>query len=455
MSIFKPILHSSTTEYNVQRVKKFFYLIICTNCGIRIILLEMIFKIIIESFRQAFQALRSNVLRTFLSLLGIMIGIFCIVVVMSAVDSFEASIKSGFSELGSDVIYLDKMPWDEDPGQNYWKYAKRPDPSLDDYEAILKRSKLADAVSYATFTFSKTVKFKSNSVSGVFVMGVTDSYKDKQELSFEKGRYFSTLESLNGNNTVILGHKVAKELFPKLEPIGKSVSLLGQKYTVIGVMEAEGDNMFNFIDFDEVAMVSLTNFRRYFNLRDSRSVGESLAIKAKPNVEIEDLKDEVTGIIRASRRLKPTEEEDFVLNEISMLSQIIENIFSVINIAGLLIGIFALIVGMFSVANIMFVSVRERTGIIGVKKALGAKNPVILFEFLLEAVVLCILGGAIGIFFVYLILTGISAVLPLELFLTAENALIGIIASVAVGIISGIVPAFLAARMDPVEAIRH
>ncbi len=415
----------------------------------------MIIKIFIESFRQAFQALKSNWLRTLLSLLGIMIGIFCIVIVKSAVDSFEETIKSGFSELGSDVVYLDKMPWDEDPGQNYWKYAKRPDPDFEDFESISRKSKLSNCVSFAAFTAGKTLKYQSNSLSGAFIMGVTEGYKEIRELSFSKGRYFSQIEDINGTNKAIIGHKVANELFKNLEPIGKSFSLMGRKYSVIGVLEEEGDNMFNFINYDEVVLLPLNNLRRFVNIRDGRGIGKFLSVRAKPNVELADLKDELTGIIRSKRRLKPIEDNNFALNEISMLSQILDKIFGVVNIAGMLIGVFALIVGMFSVANIMFVSVKERTNIIGIKKALGAKRIVILSEFLLEAIILCLIGGVVGIFLVHLILKLVSSIISLNLFLTYGNAMLGFSASIVVGVISGIIPALLAASLDPVEAIRQ
>ena len=411
-------------------------------------------KITYESIVQALDSMAANKLRTFLSLLGITIGIFCIIAVKSAVDSLENNIKEGFNELGTDVIYLDKMPWNEDPGQNYWKYAKRPNPSYSDYEAILAKSNKADNASFTIFTGGKTVKFRSSAVSNTFIMGTTYEYQDIQNLDIEKGRYFTNSEYYAGANKIILGATVAGTLFGSIEPVGPEVKLFGQTYNVVGVLKPEGDNLFNFINFDEVLWVPFTNVKRFVNTNDDSQVGRLLNIKAKKDVDLEILKGEITGIIRANRKLSPMTDNNFAINEISMLSQVLDSVFGVINIAGLAIGIFALIVGMFSVANIMFVSVKERTSIIGIKKALGAKSFIVLMEFLIEAIILCLLGGLIGLALVYIILTGISTVIPFKMTLGFSNMVVGVTVSILVGIISGFIPALRASNMSPVEAIR-
>jgi len=416
--------------------------------------MKVLLKIIYESIVQALQSLIGNKLRTFLSLLGITIGIFCIIAVKSAVDSLENSIKSGFNELGSDVIYVQTMPWGEDPGQNYWKYAKRPEPSFKDYETISKKSNLSEFIAYTVFTGGKTIKYKSSSVSNAFIMGATYDYKDMQSIEIEKGRYFTQQEYNSGSNKIILGYQVAQSLFNTLEPVGKEVKLFGQKYVVIGVLKSEGENMFNILNFDEVMWVSFNNLKRFVNTNENSNVGKLLSVKARPNADVEELKGELTSILRASRRLKPTEDENFALNELSMLSQVLDAVFGVMNFVGFLIGIFALIVGMFSVANIMFVSVKERTNIIGIKKALGAKRSIILLEFLIESIILCLIGGVMGLGFVIGVLKVISNTIPFEMFLSTNNVIIGIVCSIIVGIISGIIPAIMASKLDPVVAMR-
>lgn len=411
-------------------------------------------KIFWESLQQALGSLRGNKLRTFLSLLGITIGIFCIITVKSAVDSLQANIINGFNELGSDVIYLDKMPWNEDPGQNYWKYAKRPDPAFDDYEAIKRKSKLAENVAYTIITGGRTIKFLSSSVSNAFLMGATYEYASIQNLKLAEGRYFSINEYESGANKVILGYKLYNELFKSLNGIGKEVKLFGQDFQVIGYLESEGDNVFNFLNFDEVMWIGYKTAKKFVNVQEKSTVGRLLNIKAKSGILMDDFKGEMASIIRAERRLKPLEKDNFSLNELSMLAQVLDSIFKVINIAGFIIGIFALIVGMFSVANIMFVSVKERTGIIGIKKALGAKRYIILMEFLIEAIILCVIGGLIGLGLVAIVLKIISLLIPFSMSMSMVNITIGIVSSVIVGIISGILPALQASGMDPVEAIR-
>ncbi|MBK8348175.1 MAG: ABC transporter permease [Saprospiraceae bacterium] len=223
--------------------------------------MKVFLKIVWESFQQAVGALRGNKLRTFLSLLGITIGIFCIITVKSAVDSLQDNIVQGFNELGSDVIYLDKMPWNEDPGENYWKYAKRPDPSIEDYKAIKRKSKLADNVAYTIFTGGRTIKFLSSSVSNAFIMGSTYEYASIQNLKIADGRYFTSNESETGANKAILGYQVYNTLFNGLDGIGKEVKLFGQDFQVIGYMESEGDNAFNFLNFDNVIWMSFNTVK--------------------------------------------------------------------------------------------------------------------------------------------------------------------------------------------------
>jgi putative ABC transport system permease protein len=411
-------------------------------------------KILYEAIRQAWDSLTSSKLRTFLSLLGVTIGIFCIIAVKSAVDSLANNIKEGFEELGSNAVYLDKMPWNEDPGQNYWKYAKRPEPSFKDYEAIKERSSKTKEAGYVIFTGGRTIKYKSSAVENAFIMGSTYEYQTIQNLKFQSGRHFTTNEYNSAANKIILGNKIAEALFPSLNPINKEVKLFGQSYLVIGVLESEGDNMFNFINFDEVLWITFPNIKRFVNTNDMSNVGKMLLAQAREEYTVDELKSELTGIIRANRKIKPLGENNFVFNELSMLSQVLDSVFGVVNISGFIIGIFALIIGMFNVANIMFVSVKERTSIIGIKKALGAQSFVVLLEFLIESVVLCVLGGIIGLILVYVILTGISQVIPFKMTLTFSNLIIGVVVSVLVGIISGIIPALRASRMDPVEAIR-
>jgi len=404
--------------------------------------------------RQAFQQLRTNKLRTLLSLLGITIGIFSIIAVQSAVDSFEYNIKNSFSKLGSDIIYIDKQPWNEDPSQNYWKYVRRPNVSYEDYEAIQRKSKLAKKTAFVGFVGGKTIKYKSSSVQGMFIMAPTYDYAEMVNMEFSAGRYFTQNEYETGANKVVLGNNIATELFGNIEPVGKYVKFYGKKFLVIGVIKLEGDSNIQIMPFDNMILINFNNARKFINFKDKYRVGRLLSVQAIDDVSTEELKDEVTGIMRTARRLKPMEDNNFAINDVGMFNQILDNVFKVINIAGFFIGIFALIVGMISIANIMFVSVKERTNIIGIKKAIGAQRVIILLEFLLEAVVLSVIGGVFGLILVVILAKVISSSGTFIMFLSFENILWGVGWSILVGVFSGLMPALQASRLDPVEAIR-
>ena len=410
-------------------------------------------KIISESVRQAFGQLRANKLRSFLSLLGISIGIFCIIGVLSSVDSLESNVRGSLEKLGNDVVYVKKWPWADTSG-DWWKYFRRPNPDFRDYEVIRKKVKNAALTAYHVVVGFKTAKWKSNSVERTILIGSSISFAEMFKIEFEKGRYFSPSEAHYGSNKIVLGFKVAQELFGSNEPIGRTIKMSGRKYEVIGVIKEAGNDLLNPLDFDDCLMVSYNNARGLANLKAKNVFDATVTIKAANGVAMQQLKDEAKGILRAHRKLKPKQGDNFSLNELSMISSVFDNIFGVLNLLGIVIGGFAIIVGMVSVANIMFVSVKERTNIIGIKKALGAQNWVVLSEFLIESVILCIIGGLMGLIFVYLIVTILSNVIDFELYLSFSNIAWGLSLSVIVGMFAGLIPAVLASRMDPVEAMR-
>ena len=414
----------------------------------------MFFKLIYESIVQAFQQLSANKLRSFLSLTGISIGIICIISVLSAVDSLKDNVSASFEKLGNDVLYIDKMPWNEDPSQNWWKYQQRPQPSYEDLEVIKKKSKLSDMASFPVFMPSRPIKFGAGSIEGPFMAGVTDDYAEIFNFDFEKGRFFTPFESANGTNRVILGAVVAEKLFGTIDPIGKEINIKGLDFQVIGVLRKEGTTLINIFQFDEAVVISFNTAKKLINVKSRNSWGTSLNVKAMAGVNLDDLKDEITGILRSARKIKPRENENFAVNQLSMFTNLLEPIFSTMNVVGIFIGGFSILVGMFSVANIMFVSVKERTSIIGIKKALGARPIVILLEFLIESVVLCLVGALIGLLIVYGLLKLATVAFSYEIYLSGSNILIALILSLVIGILSGLIPAWQAARLDPVEAMR-
>ena len=411
-------------------------------------------KVLLESIRFAFQQLISNKLRSFLSLIGISIGVFCIIGVTTSVDSLESNVRGSLEKLGRDVIYVKKWPW-ADLSDSWWHYFRRPQPSHEEYAVLTKKMNTTQLTAYHTVIGMRTLKHRSSSVDGTVLIACSHSFEQMFKLEFDKGRYFSPRESQMGSSKIILGYRVAEQLFGNIEPIGREVKLSGRKYEVVGIIKKAGNDLLNPLDFDDCLLLPYNAARVLANLKSTRVFDTSITLKAKDGIPLEELKDEATGILRAQRRLKPREDDSFSLNELSMIASFFDSFFGVLNLIGFFIGFFAILVGGFSVANIMFVSVKERTSIIGVKKALGAKRYILLLEFLIESIILCLIGGAMGLLFVYLVTTILTNVIGFELFLSTTNMIVGVSLSVGIGIVAGFIPALQAARMDPVVAMRQ
>ncbi|NMC40089.1 MAG: FtsX-like permease family protein [Bacteroidales bacterium] len=410
-------------------------------------------RLVKEGIYFAVNSIIVNKLRTFLTLFGITIGIASIISVFTVLDWMEKSIRESISSLGDNVVYVQKFPWSFDPNLNWWDIIRWPPVSVEDYEAVIKKSTRAQAACFAVFQ-PRTIKFEKNSISDATIAGGTTEFKEIRSFEIEKGRYFSAFEMQSGKNVAVIGAGVAEKLFDKRDPIGKEISIAGFKSTVIGVIKKEGKGGISDSGMDEITMVPLSFAKSFTNLR-RRSAETQLMVKAKPGVAVEELSDEVTMILRASRRLKPGEISNFSVNRASLLTQGFNAVFAGINAGGWLIGGFAILVGGFGIANIMFVSVKERTNIIGIQKALGAKRYFILLKFLSESVMLSILGGLLGLIFVFAGTLGINYLYELGMHLTAGNIILAVIISGTIGIVAGYAPAYSASRMNPVDAIGY
>ena len=409
----------------------------------------LLLKLIYESFLFAFQAIIVNKVRTILSLLGITIGIFSVIAVLTVFNSMESSIRSSLSELGDNVLFVQKWPWAMGGNYPWWKYLNRPEASISDMEQIQRASQTADAVAMM-FQTRRTVKRLSDSYEDVSVQGISYQYEQVLPLDIRDGRYFTQVECTGGRNVAIIGAGIAENLFENEDPIGKRLKIFGNKLTVIGILTRQGEGSFG-NSTDEQIFVPMNFARNYVNIR---YIGTTILVRAKPNVSPLQLKDEITGIMRSTRKIRPGDENNFALNEISVFNQGLQSFFSGIAVIGWIIGGFSLLVGGFGIANIMFVSVRERTNIIGIQKAIGAKNFFILLEFLFEAIFLSLIGGVVGLLLIFIGTYAFQGLLDFDLFLSHQNVLIGLVISTVIGLVSGFIPAWSASKLDPVEAIR-
>ena len=409
------------------------------------------FRLLKESFGFAMNALRTNKLRTLLSLLGVTIGIFSIIAVLAAVDSLDRKIKKDLSSLDKNTIYLLKFSFGptEIP---QWKREQFPNVTYEEYQYLKSSMNGAENLCYQLFTKRENIKFESQTVSDLNIVPVSSEFDDIQKLDFQDGRFYNDAESNSGASVIVLGFEVAQNLFQNDQPIGQKVRLYGQNFTVIGVLKKQGSGLFG--DSNDTSVFIPSNFLRRTYGDNVDFMTPVIILKPKKDVDIDAFKAELTQKLRNYRGVKTGEIDNFFINVLSGFTDFLDGIISQMNVVGWIIAGFSLLVGGFGIANIMFVSVKERTNLIGIQKSLGAKNKFILLQFLFEAIILSVIGGIIGLFLVWIISIVLTKALDFDFFLGMGNILLGTGLAAVIGLISGILPAISASRLDPVEAIR-
>ena len=404
-----------------------------------------------NSFKLAFSELRANKLRTVLSLLGVTFGIFCIIGVLATVDSLKRKVQGDIKQVGNNSIYLDK--WEYGGGENYpwWKYISRPVPQITEVHAIKERSHLTGNIAFFC-SQNGNASYGDNILSNINFFGTTEDFSKIQSIETQTGRYLSDGEFSRGTPSVVIGDAIATQLYGGAKyAVGKELTFKGRKLEITGVIKKQGQSFANVFDFDNALITPYNYFASLYNPDKSNP---AILIQGKDGVATKALQDDLKGVVRQIRRLSPRQDDNFSLNDISSFADKLNTLFTQINLGGWAIAGLSLIVGAFGVANIMFVTVRERTSQIGLKKAIGAKSGTILTEFLIESAFLCIVGGLIGLFFVWILAVILSGVLPFPIFISPSIVGLALSICVILGVLSGIIPASIAAKMDPVVAIR-
>lgn len=406
-------------------------------------------EILGTGLKMALGEFRSNKLRTFLSLFGITIGIFCIIGVMATVTSLEKNVQKDIKALGSNTIFIDK--WDYTGQVPYWKLMNRPIPKIEEMRQLKKIVPEASNIAFALQRMDK-LEFQDEKLDNVRMYGVTEDFSNIQTIEVIDGRYLQQADFDQGSNYAVIGYKVAEELFGKPErAVGKMVRVYDRNVSIIGLIKKQGNSIIGGWEFDNCVLLPYAYMRTLVREENSQPV---IMLQGRENITMTALIDETTGAMRSIRKLKPTQVDNFSLNDIDAFGEFASGIFAGINMGGFFIALLSLVVGMFGVANIMFVTVRERTSQIGLKKAIGAKKNTIMMEFLMESAFLCIMGGLIGLLLVFILTQIISGSLGFPISISPKIMFIAVSICILVGVLAGIIPASIAAKMDPVVAIR-
>lgn len=417
--------------------------------------INIFLKLLGESFVFAYDSVKGDKFRAFLSLLGVTIGIFSIVGVFTAIEGLEKNVREMFSSLGTDVVYIDKISWEsiaEGEGFKWWEFRQRPNNTYEEFLFLQKNVTLSDMSALSAFT-TTNVQYGRNTLRNISLYGVTYYWNKISYFEIDQGRYFTPAEAAENVPLAVIGQNIADQLFLEGQTaVNSNIKIGGFTVRVVGVIKKKGESMFDPVSYDDAIIIPLPFIRNYLDLRRT---SPSIVVHKNPRADEEEFMAQLRNAMRVVRRLRPIQNDNFALNKMSFLDDAISQLFNVIFIAGWVIGGFSILIGAFGVANIMFVSVKERTHIIGIEKAMGAKSSFILMQFLFEAALLAIVGGLIGILVVWGLTIFVTRQYDFVLTMSAKNILRGVLISGLVGVVAGFIPSLQAAKMDPVEAMNQ
>jgi putative ABC transport system permease protein len=401
-----------------------------------------------EGLLIAFRALRSNKVRTSLTMLGIFIGITVVVLMSTAIKGIDNSFQQGISALGSDVLYIDKWAWFSN--EDWWRLRNRKNIDMEDYEKFKELARLPIAVA-PVINSRQTVKYQDRRVEDVFLNGSSSDYVKTTNFTFDQGRFYSEVESNASRQVAVIGSEIAKNLFPRGDALDKTIKVGGANYKIVGVLSEQGSFILGPFNPDNQVFIPIGTIFKNFIAQHRGTV--TLNVRAPNPALVEETKAEAEGVMRKVRGLKHDEENDFSINQQEGLMREYNSVVGVIQIAGLFITGLSLFVGAIGIMNIMFVSVRERTKEIGIRKAIGAKRRTILAQFLLESSAICIFGGLAGLIAAVLGSMMLNQYFPTSI--QVDAVIIAISVSALTGILSGFAPAYTASKLDPVESLRY
>jgi putative ABC transport system permease protein len=401
-----------------------------------------------EGLLIALRAIRANKIRSALTMLGIFIGITVVVLMSTAIKGIDNSFQKGISALGTDVLYIDKWAWFTN--QEWWKLRNRRNIDMDDFEKFKELAKLPLAVAPVTNS-RQTIKYKDRRVDDVFLNGSNSDYVKTTNFTFEQGRFYSEIESKASRQVVVLGSEITKNLFPRGDALDKVIKIGAANFKVVGVLSEQGSTVLGPFNPDNQVFVPIGTIFKNFISHHRQTV--TINVRAQNPDMIEETKAEAIGVMRKVRGLKYNEENDFTVNQQEALMEQYNSVVGVIKIAGLFITGLSLFVGAIGIMNIMFVSVRERTREIGIRKAIGAKRRTILAQFLLESSTICLVGGAVGLLAAVLLSMVVNQFIPTSVQIDA--VVIAFVVALLTGVLSGLAPAYMAAKLDPVESLRY